>query len=36
MMLVLGIYWPVVVTGLAIGLLSGMLAFRGWRRRKVK
>ncbi len=36
MMLMLGIYWPVGVTGLAIGLLSGMLAFRGWRRRKVK
>ncbi len=34
MMLLFAIYWPVVLTGLAIGILSGMLAFRGWRRRK--
>ena len=35
MSLLVAIYWPPMVVGLAIGFLSGMLAFRGsWRRKK--
>lgn len=35
MMLLLSTYWPAIVASLAIGFVSGMLAFRGgWRRIK--
>ncbi len=34
MMTILAYYWPVLVVALLIGIVSGVLAFRGTPRRK--